>query len=123
MITMMYVVGTLARDLGYITVNDLRESCYDASLRYTSEQLGPRAFSDGVMHPPNTGIEQCYYLAYVRKYVINHNGMINSSFIVNDLIRGRCAPAWNDTTGYAPTPSAYLFGPPVIAKDCLLLLS
>jgi serine-type D-Ala-D-Ala carboxypeptidase len=105
MITMMYIVGTLARDLGYITVNDLRSSCIEGK---PSEWFKPRSLEDdGLMHPINTGVEQCYYLAYVKKFVIEHAGMTKSMFLVDPLMYDECVPTWNDTTGYAPTPSGY----------------
>ena len=59
MITMMYVVGTLARRLNYVTGGDLRTDC--AAGLFSGEVL-----DRDEVHP----IDQCYYEAYVRKYVV-----------------------------------------------------
>jgi CubicO group peptidase (beta-lactamase class C family) len=90
MITMMYVVGTLARDLGYVNVNELKDECISGG-------------SDDVSSMD--GVTQCYYLAYVHKYVIGHSAMVDSGFLVNPLLYGQCAPTWNDTNGFSPDGS------------------
>jgi len=78
MITLMYVVGTLALDLGYINTNDLLPQC-----------VGQTAH--GVM-------EQCYYEAYVRKYVFLPLGMKNTMFLPPKNLWANCAPTENDTS-------------------------
>lgn len=87
MITMMYVVGGLARDLGYVNVNEMKDACLSGS----SDQ------SEDEFDVTNDGIQQCYFLAYVHKYVIGHAGMSSSGFLINPLLWGTAAPTLNDT--------------------------
>jgi len=75
MITGMYVVGKLAKSLGYISSSDLLLGC---------DQGGP-------------GNLQCYYEAYVREYVLNPLNMSSSGFLPLKSTWGNIAPTWNDT--------------------------
>lgn len=75
----MYVVGTLARTLGYIGVGDLYPGCYNASLG-----LGG----------PN---DQCYFEAYVRKYVFGGLGLNSTRFLPPRSVWPLAAPCENDT--------------------------
>lgn len=74
-ITLMYIVGTLARDLKYITPAELVPGC---------DQGGP-------------AVTQCYYEAYVRKYVFTPLGMQNTMFLPPTALWSRAAPCENDT--------------------------
>jgi len=76
MITGMYVVGKLAKQLNYVKASDILPEC----------PIG------------KPGEEQCYYEAYVRKYVLDPAGMTHSGFIPSKVVWGIIAPAWNDTT-------------------------
>eukprot|EP00056_Hartaetosiga_gracilis_P016679 m.5641 g.5641 ORF g.5641 m.5641 type:complete len:461 (-) comp4491_c0_seq1:702-2084(-) len=96
MITMMYVVGTLARRLSYISMEDLNKDCKAAFVNSTT-------FSneDTTTALP---IDQCYYEAYVRKYVVEQVGMTSSGFLPDPSQWGNTMPTWNDTTGSSPGP-------------------
>lgn len=102
-ITMMYVVGKLARTLGYVSVNELDDAC-----------LGARELS-GL--PVSDAIDQCYYLAYVEKYVIDYALMLNSTFRVSPLSSNKCAPTTNGSDfrhrtmqGHVEDPNAFAMG-------------
>lgn len=74
-ITLMYVVGQLAIDFNYISPSDLLPSC---------NFQGP-------------WISQCYFEAYIRKYVFEEINMLNSSFLPAPHTWGYSAPCENDT--------------------------
>ena len=102
MITMMYVVGKLARELGYVTVNDLKDSCLAA-------QSSSAVISDAA--------DQCYYLAYVTKYIITPHIMFNSTFNVSPAKWGKAAPTTNgsdyrhrDMQGQVEDSNAFAMG-------------
>jgi len=59
-ITLMYIVGDLAESLGYVSPSDLREYCQGAN--------------------GAGGRKQCYFEAYVRKYIIDEIGLTNTGF-------------------------------------------
>jgi CubicO group peptidase (beta-lactamase class C family) len=77
-ITLMYIVGVLADTKGYITPDDLQPYC------------------QGIVD--NGGKRQCYFEAYIRKYVLVPVGMTNSGFRINETKWPNCAPTVNDTT-------------------------
>jgi CubicO group peptidase (beta-lactamase class C family) len=74
MVTLMYVIGALAHELHYVSDNDVKNGC----------PLGRR------------GSEQCYYDAYVRKYIFEPLNLKNSMFILPEKLLQQCAPAWNE---------------------------
>eukprot|EP01113_Clastostelium_recurvatum_P005287 TRINITY_DN1235_c0_g1_i2.p2 TRINITY_DN1235_c0_g1~~TRINITY_DN1235_c0_g1_i2.p2 ORF type:complete len:460 (-),score=136.61 TRINITY_DN1235_c0_g1_i2:1415-2794(-) len=76
MITLAYVVGALARDFGYITEKDLIQGC---------DQGGD-------------GNQQCYYEAYVRRYVVEPLHLEKTGFLPPQSVWNQCAPTENDTT-------------------------
>jgi len=76
MITAMYVVGKLAKQMNYVTKADLLPEC----------PIG------------NPGEDQCYYEAYIRKYVLKPAGMVQSGFLPSKNIWANIAPTWNDTS-------------------------
>jgi len=76
MITLMYVVGNLAKDLGYVKPTDIIAGC---------DQGGP-------------GAAQCYFEAYVRRYVFHQASMYDSFFLPPRYEWSRSAPCENDTT-------------------------
>ena len=74
----MYVVGRVAREKGYVQESDLRSDC-----------------------PPDTdGWEQCFYEAFVRKYVFRATGMQNAAYLPGRELWKRCAPTANETAIY-----------------------
>jgi CubicO group peptidase (beta-lactamase class C family) len=73
MITLMFVLGKLAKDLRYISFDDLNPLCVGSDTE------------------TSVGIEQCYYLAYVDKFVIGKVGMKNSMFLPPNPIKKKCA--------------------------------
>jgi len=96
-ITLMYVVGQLADTLGYVTDSDLRDFCKDLT-------------GDGAR-------KQCYFEAYIRKYVFDVVGMSNSGFRIEQNAWSNCAPTVNDTVfqhdtyqGQVSDGNAYIMG-------------
>jgi CubicO group peptidase (beta-lactamase class C family) len=95
MITLMFVVGKIAKDKGYVNDEDVRSSC----------PLGQK------------GSHQCYYEAYANKYIFSVS-MRNSMFIPPLEFKYRCSPAWNESTyfrhelvwGYVSDSNAYALG-------------
>jgi len=75
MITLMYAVGKLAMQLKYINESDLLPNC----LMY------------------RTAITQCYFEAYVRKYIVIALNMTDSGFLLPQEKWIRAAPCTNDT--------------------------
>jgi CubicO group peptidase (beta-lactamase class C family) len=75
MVVLMYVVGAMAKQKQYVSELDVRKEC----------PLGKK------------GSEQCYFDAYVRKYIFDPLKLQNSMFIVPEKMKSRCAPAWNET--------------------------
>ena len=74
MIVVMYIIGKLAKTYGYVSPRDLFPGC---------DTGGP-------------GTMQCYYEAYVRKFVLEKLSMKDSRFVLPKEQWGRCAPAWKD---------------------------
>lgn len=76
--TIMYVVGRVARERGYVTEADLLSGC-----------------------PGDTeGWEQCYYEAFARKYVFQAAGMKTAGYLPERSVWGKCAPTENQTAIY-----------------------
>merc|ERR1712137_526338 len=74
-ITLQYVVGNLARTLGYITEEQLIPGCYQGT----------------------TASDMCYFEAYLRLYVFGPLKMSQSGFLPNQDLWPNCAPCENDT--------------------------
>jgi CubicO group peptidase (beta-lactamase class C family) len=96
-ITLMYVIGHLADTLGYVTDSDLRDFCKGLN-------------TDGAR-------KQCYFEAYIRKYVFDVVGMSNSGFRIPETAWSNCAPTVNDTVfqhdtyqGQVSDGNAYIMG-------------
>lgn len=83
MITMMYVIGKLARVHGLVTLPDLLLPC-----AYTT--------------PHGPWQDQCYYEAFVRRRVLGNFSLRETQFLPPQAWWPRCAPTWNDTDGFAP---------------------
>ena len=88
MITMMYIIGFVARQNNL--VSDLREDCMNAE-----------AYDDDTVNAKDL----CYYEAYVREHVFRP--LLSKSkdsfmgFRPEKSLWARCAPTWNDTvTGF-----------------------
>jgi CubicO group peptidase (beta-lactamase class C family) len=79
MITLMYVVGRLARNFDYIKKEDLISSCIENG------------------DNKNEGTDQCYFEAYVRKYVFEKLNMKDTMFLPFYSTWKTCAPCENDT--------------------------
>lgn len=79
-ITIMYIVGALARTYGYVQLSDLYPGCYDASLGTSG---------------PN---DQCFFEAYVRMYVWGALNLTNTQFLPPRALWPLAAPCENDTT-------------------------
>jgi len=93
--TLMHVVGTLAKQYNYVRPTDLISSC---------AQGGPQE-------------DQCYYEAYVRLHVIAPLGLNDTQFLPPQSKWARCAPTLNDTTyhhsvvqGFVEDPNTYADG-------------
>jgi CubicO group peptidase (beta-lactamase class C family) len=80
MITMMYVVGKIAVDKGYVGDDDVRAGC----------PLG------------NKGSYECYYEAYANKYIFRTH-MRDSMFVPPLEFKSRCAPTWNESDSFRHT--------------------
>ncbi len=77
MITLQYVVGKLAHDLGYIKPAQLHASCANA--------------------PAGSGLaHSCYYEAYARVYVFQANDMQNTGFLPDKRTWAGVPPTWQD---------------------------
>jgi len=94
-ITLAYVVGNLAQNLGYVSQADLLPGC---------NRGGP-------------GAVQCYFEAYVRKYIFEALNLSNTTFLPPDSWWPNCAPTNNDTgyrnvvlQGQVEDPNAYAMG-------------
>eukprot|EP01095_Lingulamoeba_sp_RSL-Kostka_P016291 TRINITY_DN7924_c1_g1_i1.p1 TRINITY_DN7924_c1_g1~~TRINITY_DN7924_c1_g1_i1.p1 ORF type:complete len:455 (-),score=154.28 TRINITY_DN7924_c1_g1_i1:92-1456(-) len=74
-ITLMHVVGKLAKENNYITVSDLIPECNTG---------GP-------------GVTQCYFEAYLRKYVFETLGMKQTQYLPPNSLWSKCATTENDT--------------------------
>ena len=103
LITMMYVLGTVAMTRGYVRAHDLNPACAAAA---PSLQRG-------------TGVEQCFYEAYVRMYVIDKLRLRDTQFLPPTSVWPDCLPTWNDTTGSSPGPGRALFRSTAGKKGCL----
>ncbi|CAI7995576.1 Putative D-alanyl-D-alanine carboxypeptidase [Geodia barretti] len=103
MITMMHVVGTLARDHGYVEPSDLNVEC--------------------VHHQPNSShslpyLTQCYYEAFVRRRVAEYLGLQQLLFLPpRSPTWALTAPTWNDTVyrhqvmqGFVSDGNSYALG-------------
>lgn len=77
MITMQFVIGTLADKLGYVTPDMLLPGCAGAG--------------EGLS-------KTCHYEAYVRHYVFAPLGMNVTGFLPNKEWWANTAPTWDDTT-------------------------
>lgn len=75
-ITLMYVVGHLAEELGYVSHADIIPDC---------DTGGP-------------GIDQCYYEAYMRIHVFEYLQMRHTGFLQKELYWPMSAPCENDTS-------------------------
>jgi len=75
-ITLMHVVGSLAREFKYITESDLNIDC---------------------SRVVKVGVEQCYFEAYVRKFVFHELNMMDTQFLPPIGRMQRCTPTRNDT--------------------------
>ena len=82
MITMMFVVGTVAREHNLVDLSDLLPGCAEG----------------------HTGgaVTQCFYEAFVRKAVLGPFGMPSSGFLPAAPEWTEIPPTWNDTLGFAP---------------------
>jgi len=96
-ITLMYIIGDLAESLHYITPNDLSDYCKSVD-------------GDG-------GRKQCYFEAYVRKYIVDIVGLPNTGFRLPVDKWPQCAPTVNDTVflhdtyqGQVSDGNAYIMG-------------
>jgi CubicO group peptidase (beta-lactamase class C family) len=94
----MYIVGGLAESLGKIQPVDLQPYCQQGIV------------DDG-------GKRQCYFEAYIRKYIFDVVGMSNSGFRIDEALWPRCAPTVNDTSylhntyqGKVSDPNTYAMG-------------
>ena len=72
----------MCRDLGYVDPSDLNTAC--------------------VHGEPDTAkmvpyYSQCYYEAFVRRYVFEYLDMKHMQFLPPKDVWGECAPTWNDT--------------------------
>lgn len=83
-ITVHYIVGTLALNLGYITEQDFIPSC-TAALNGASESQRPGLW------------KSCAYEAYARKHVFEVVGMPNTGFLPDKSVWPSTMPTWNDT--------------------------
>jgi hypothetical protein len=102
MISLMYVVGTLARDLGYVQSSDLNMQC--------------------VHHRPNSShsvpyYTQCYYEAFVRVHIVDYLGLKHMQFLPPKQTWADIAPTWNDSVyrhqvmqGYVSDGNSYALG-------------
>eukprot|EP01156_Anaeramoeba_ignava_P006001 Anaeramoba_ignava/a347490_159.p1 GENE.a347490_159~~a347490_159.p1 ORF type:complete len:438 (+),score=116.39 a347490_159:28-1314(+) len=102
MITMMYVVGKLAHDLKYITPEDLDPICVANSSINVNDL---------------NGLEQCYYEAYVRIFVLSPLNTQRTMFRPDVSLWGDCSPTENDTwfrhqviEGFVHDENAYIMG-------------
>jgi len=77
MITLMFVIGTLAQQLKYVSPKDLIQSC--------------------AVDPSSPAVSQCYFEAYVRIYVAGAFSMKNTGFLPPVDNYPLCAPTENDT--------------------------
>jgi len=77
-ITLMYVAGKLARQFGYIQPSDLIPGC-----------------AVDISHPST---DQCYFEAYLRKYVFEPLHMRSTSFLPPKSVWPDAAPCENDTS-------------------------
>ena len=77
MITMQFVVGTLAEKLGYVNESQLLPQCHVAS-----RGLGLT--------------KSCYYEAYVRTHVLEAAGMTSSGFLPPKSEWNSIMPTWVD---------------------------
>jgi len=75
-ITLMYVVGNLAENFGYVRQNELRPGCF-------SDNNGKANY-------------QCFFEKYVEKYIFGSLGMNNSYFLPDKSLWKNCAPGCND---------------------------
>ncbi len=82
MITMMYVIGKLARVHSLVTEKDVVPDCL----------LG--------LHGPWS--DQCFYEAFVRIHVVGYLGLKQTQFLPPIPWWPLTAPTWNDTAGYCP---------------------
>ncbi len=94
---MMYVVGVLARDLGYVHANDIIPGCDQGGPAYVPT-LCQFIVTMPCLSPTSYSASQCYFEAYVRKYVFEAADMHDTSYLPKQSDWSRCAPCENDTT-------------------------
>ncbi|KAJ3448756.1 d-alanyl-d-alanine carboxypeptidase-related [Anaeramoeba flamelloides] len=99
MITMMQIVGKLAKDYGYITYDQLMGDCAVGNKEDSKE------------------LYQCYYEAYARNYVFQKMKMSETGFRPPKALWNRCAPCENDTwyrhevlQGHVHDENCYAYG-------------
>jgi hypothetical protein len=107
MITMMFVVGKLARDNGHVTKTDLLpvrmrdhisgsatlkklQTMKESNLHLTASRFLCQACATAAPHDEDAQT-QCYYEAYVRKHVLETIGMSNSGFLPPSSVYVVCA--------------------------------
>jgi len=84
--TLMYVLGDIVEKKGHVSTEDLREDCKRSAL----DAPGLR--------------KQCFFEAYVRKFILEPVGMDKSGFgYLNKEDWSECAPAENDTVFFHDT--------------------
>jgi len=96
----MYVLGNITEKTGHITVEDLREDCKNSAMKNSGAR------------------KQCFFEAYVRKFILEPVGMVLSGFgFLNKNVWNLCAPAENDTKffhstyqGQVSDPNAFIMG-------------
>ena len=88
MITMMYIIGLVARRNNL--VSDLREDCLNEQSNYYNNETVANSK------------DLCYFEAYVREHVfqplLSKSGDDFMGFRPEESIWTRCVPTWNDTT-------------------------
>ena len=131
MITLMFVLGRLARQHGYVTQSDLLPSCAAAYAASAEDERSSSANDGGANERANDGardggdyvrgIDQCYYEAYLRRFVFDKLVAAASpvpgahpppapgpaparfmGFVPPQALWDRCLPTWNDTANCAP---------------------
>jgi CubicO group peptidase (beta-lactamase class C family) len=100
MITMMHVVGSVARAKGHVLEGELLPDCVRG-------QLDPASSAKATAHfEPSASLSQCYYEAFARKFVFSRrrDGAAAAEFMgfrLPPTLWTRAAPTWNDTaTGF-----------------------
>jgi len=94
-ITLHFAIGRLAQTLNYVTASELYPGCAENPI----------------------GISQCYFEAYVRKYVFQFLKLDFTGYLVPQIYWQLCAPTENDTSymhqviqGQVSDPNTYAMG-------------